>query len=266
MKDTRDLNRTSKTFVRAKWAGGPGAADPARRSRRGLGDPSVASAAARVSVHFDGIEDVFVGLCRRYEVVVGAVAWLTNSAILSALAEPEHVAIVVQKEDFLRPDAGFATYPGQRRETRALYDSLRPFEAEDFKETHPGQQEFHPDYNGAVQDWLFDNKGTYQQGGEAVRCMGYAGDPAGRATPRMHHKFLVFGHKCRDLVMAPSCVVTGSFNLTHNATRSRENVLVVEDRDICHAYLSEWAQLWGMSEPLDWSCPEPSPERMYVGT
>jgi phosphatidylserine/phosphatidylglycerophosphate/cardiolipin synthase-like enzyme len=82
----------------------------------------------------------------------------------------------------------------------------------------------------------------------------------------MHHKFLVFGHRCQNLVMSPGCVVTGSFNLTPNAVRSRENVLLIEDMDICHAYLSEWAQLWSMSEPLDWSSLEPAPEKMYVGT
>lgn len=117
-------------------------------------------------------------MSRRYEVVVGAVAWLTNTSILSALAEPQRVAIVVQKEDFLRPAFSFGSHLGQRRETRALYGRLRPFDAGDFTETYPGQQEAYPDYNGAVQSWLFDNTGIYQQGGEAIRCMGYKGDPA----------------------------------------------------------------------------------------
>lgn len=66
--------------------------------------------------------------------------------------------------------------------------------------------------------------------------------------------------------MSPGCVVTGSLNLAQNAVRGRENVLLVEDMDICHAYLSEWAQHWSISEPLDWSSPEPAPEEMYVGT
>lgn len=96
--------------------------------------------------------------------------------------------------------------------------------------------------------------------------MGYARDTRGHESPLMHHKFLVFGEKHEGLIMRPKCVVTGSFNLTRNAQRSRENVVMIEDTRVCQSFLSEWAQLWGMSEPLDWSSPEPSPSAIDMAT
>jgi phosphatidylserine/phosphatidylglycerophosphate/cardiolipin synthase-like enzyme len=264
--DDRDLNKLSKSFVHEKSARSEDAADPSRSSSRMLRNHSVTSRAATVTTYFDGIEEVFVELSKAHEVVVGAVAWLTNTAILSALEGTRHVAIVVQKEDFLRRDVGFSSYRNQRRDVRSLYDALTPFESWDFTESYPGQQETHPDYNSTAQTWLFDNRGTYRHGGDAVRCLGFSGERKSPATPRMHHKFLIFGHACEGLIMRPSCVVTGSFNLSQNAVRSRENVVRIADGAICQSYLSEWAQLWCMSEPLDWSSPEPSPEATYVGT
>jgi hypothetical protein len=209
-----------------------------------------------VSVHFEQIEDLFVDLAGRYDVVVGAVAWLTNLTILSALSKPAHVAIVVQKEDFLRRDIGVISYPDWKKELHASYKAIHPFNVSDFSETYPGQQEYHPDYNSAVQSWLFNASGEFKAGGESIRCLGYA-RANNQEIPRLHHKFLVFGDRHDSLVMVPRCVVSGSFNLTRNAVRSRENVLVVEDKTICHAFLSEWAQLWCLSEGLDWTSPEP---------
>lgn len=56
MKGGRDLNKTSKTFVRAKWSGSPDAANPVMQHRRTLRNHSVTSAAAKVAVHFDGMK------------------------------------------------------------------------------------------------------------------------------------------------------------------------------------------------------------------
>lgn len=266
MKNIRDLNKLSQKFIREKSPSSIRKSDAKNFSYRALQNHSATSTSAKVTTYFDGIERLFVELSERHEVVVGAVAWLTNTQILSALAKSPRVAITVQKEDFLRKDIGFPNYSQQRLKIRSLYNNLTPFDAGDFTESYPGQQEFHPQYNSTVQSWLFDNRGNYYHGGDAVRCMGFANDPNAHQIPRMHHKFLIFGERDEGLVMWPKCVVTGSFNLSHNAVKSRENVVLIEDTDICQSYLSEWAQLWSMSEPLDWSSPEPSQDEMYVGT
>jgi hypothetical protein len=91
-------------------------------------------------------------------------AWLTNLAILTALATAERAAIVVQKEDFLRRDVGVTSFPKWRDKLHQLYDDLKPFEPEDFVETFPGQQEGDPDFNGAAQSRLFDTSGMYRHG------------------------------------------------------------------------------------------------------
>ena len=49
----------------------------------------------------------------KWPVVIGCVAWLTNSAILKALQGRE-VCIIVQKEDWLRPDSDDWTMERQR--------------------------------------------------------------------------------------------------------------------------------------------------------
>jgi hypothetical protein len=55
-------------------------------------------------------------------------------------------------------------------------------------------------------------------------------------------------------------VWTGSFNLTKNATRSLENVVVIRCPRIALAYYDEWMQVEAISEPLDWAIQWPCPE------
>jgi hypothetical protein len=56
-------------------------------------------------------------------VVVGCVAWLSSRSVLEALARKKAVAIVVQKEDFLRPDLD-QNWTRAGRELRAFYRAL----------------------------------------------------------------------------------------------------------------------------------------------
>src|ERR1700737_4595445 len=58
----------------------------------------------RTKVFFRNIEQKVLSYIKEYPIVVGCVAWFTNENILKALAKKEGVSILVQKEDFLRPD------------------------------------------------------------------------------------------------------------------------------------------------------------------
>ena len=69
-----------------------------------LADPSTRNADGSVEVVFRNIEQRLIDEIRTSKVVMGCVAWLTSGPILDALAEVQGVSIVVQKEDFLRPD------------------------------------------------------------------------------------------------------------------------------------------------------------------
>ena len=67
---------------------------------------SVSSDDDLVQVVFKNLEHVLIELISQHEAAVGCVAWLTHLDILDALARLKSVSIVVQKEDFLRPDMG----------------------------------------------------------------------------------------------------------------------------------------------------------------
>jgi hypothetical protein len=108
---------------------------------------------------------------------------------------------------------------------------------------------------------------------EPVRCVGNYNRQKLSAFPRMHNKFLVF---CRPEFFKrnggfptfdprPYAVWTGSFNLTHNASRSLENALFITDPKIVVAYFREWEQIEATSEPLDWETDWVEPE-WRIGT
>ncbi|WP_160119896.1 phospholipase D-like domain-containing protein [Rhodovarius lipocyclicus] len=198
-----------------------------------------------VACVFRDIEGALVEQISRWPVVIGCVAWLTNPAVLRALSTREAVSLVVQKEDFLRPDAGNWS-AGQ---TRAAYERL------------PGTSR----YNFAgVCDLSFASDDRLPP----VVC---AGVHAQRSAipPRMHHKFFVFGsfdhtRSCNP-TFVPAEVWTGSFNPTVNGTRSLENAVIIRDAEIATAYEAEWANVVTISEPLDWTAEYVDPQ-WRVGT
>src|SRR4051812_8513944 len=90
-----------------------------------LEDFSAMSGDGSVTVYFRNIEEHLVRLIGGAPMVVGCVAWLTSEAILGALARvPYGVSIVVQKEDFLRPDFGVRRIDRWRVALRRMYTSL----------------------------------------------------------------------------------------------------------------------------------------------
>lgn len=183
-------------------------------------------------------------------IVFGAVAWLTDFDLLDALASlPAN--IVVQKEDFLRPDT---PDPIDRKRwkanLRAKYEKIEGL----------GMRYWAP---GALSETNY----LGDPGIEGVRCVGNHNSARKSAFPRMHNKFLVFCEYRQDdeeipdgNVVLPKFVWTGSYNLTKNATDSWENVVIIRDHVIAEAYANEWAQLMVFSEPLDWDTDWVAPE------
>jgi hypothetical protein len=98
--------------------------DGRRDGWRKLADNSSTSADGSVAVHFRDLERHLIGHIRHARMVVGCVAWLTSDTILRALAGvPGGVSIVVQKEDFLRPDIDCRA--SWKADLRRLYDGLK---------------------------------------------------------------------------------------------------------------------------------------------
>jgi len=212
--------------------------------------PMIVSAVSddgNVEVVFRDLPRALIGIIRQYQAAVGCVAWLTHFGILDALARLKSVSIVVQKEDFLRPDMGQRS--DWKNTLRRRYNAL----PEDCRYSHPG----------CVVSQLSTGYDPTLQG---VRCVGNHNQDKHPAFPRAHHKFMVFGDikppasEWEAHSFIPRVVWTGSFNFTVNATNSFENAVILHDPKIVDAFYQEWGHLVALSEPLDWTSRWVAPE------
>ena len=153
-----DINKLGARFYYGEAPSKHGGWEPHYADKH-LRDYSTYSRGGLVEVHFDEIEARIVEGLSRATIAVGAVAWLTNPKILTALAKVERVAIVVQKEDFLRRDAAVTDYPKWRRDLHHLYDKLNGLSMSDMPEAYPGIQEGHPWDDPSVDHWVFNQSG-----------------------------------------------------------------------------------------------------------
>jgi hypothetical protein len=207
------------------------------------------TSSGNVRAVFKNLDKELIPLIERCPLVIGCVAWLTSEPILRALAKTQ-TSIIVQKEDFLRPDIG--ADPGYSRKLRSLYDELR---CDITRDSLPGY----------VHRLSVCGDPTVQP----VRCVGGHNREKKPAFPRAHHKFLVFCSVARspDMheIVIPGAVWTGSFNFTQNSMRSFENAVIIEDTKIAQAYAWEYSQVFALSEPLDWESEWVEPE-YRIGT
>jgi len=208
----------------------------------------------KISVYFRDLESHLIEYIQEADIVLGCVAWLTSEPILKALAHLKGVSIIVQKEDFLRPD--LTHRPNWTRRLRTLYKNL-PDTLDRYS--------IHGTLNGmsCAGDPSID----------PVRCVGNYNSEKKPAFPRSHHKFVLFcellvpseEHDFGDADYIPYAVWTGSFNFTETASRSFENALVLRDPAIVQAFYEEYSQVAALSEPLDWEAEWSEPE-WRIGT
>lgn len=231
--------------------------------------------------YFDNLEWHLIANINDADVVLGCVAWLTNDAILSALAEKKAASIVVQKEDFLRPD--LSHYSNWVERLRSKYAQVKC----DLVSYEVGSSLMgRLNYAGGLEL-------------QPIRCVGNYNSSKKPAFPRSHHKFVLFCrlseeevsyetenyvsdydasgawtgshiegtriHTYVDRTVTPYAVWTGSFNFTQNATQSFENAVVLTDKNIVRAYLEEFAHIYALSEELDWTAQWVEPE-YRIGT
>ena len=213
-------------------------ADTRYISGEGVQQRDYSDASGHVEVVFRGQSDRLIELigdaAQTGGHVLGAVAWLTDKRVLDALSRVS-AAIVVQKEDFLRPDGPGYREADLRRMYRAIQCNLDRYSL-------PGiASELSVCYDPSV---------------AGVRCVGNHNRERKPSWPRMHNKFLVF---CREVrqendhpTLDPYKVWTGSCNLSYTATCSWENAVIIDDKCIANAFAYEWAQIFAFSEPLNW--------------
>ena len=187
----------------------------------------------------------------RYDVLLGAVAWLTDEDIIYELSK-KRTSMLVQKEDFLRPDSR-----GSKDSLRKSYSSLS---------THLSFAEI-PGILNRVQ---YSESCNIQP----IRCVGNANSKKKSAFPRMHNKFLIgcdysmqvgeVEHAEHNFVI-PRAVWTGSYNFSYNARASFENAIITTDDRVARAFAEEWSQIYLLSEELNWSDDWVAPD-YWIGT
>ena len=223
-------------------------------------DYSAKAKNVEIEVIFRNHKNRLLELIRSYPYVLGCVAWLTDFDILSAMADMKYVSIIVQKEDFLRPDLN-----SSNRFVQKLHQAYMRL---------PNDKFHRLSVDGIVSNLSIGDDLTI----DPVRCMGNHNSNKSPAFPRMHNKFLVFTENLSILpdwvehddyddyddpdyilnlpnllgVSDTACVWTGSYNISETATRSLENAVVIHHKIIAQAYFNEWSQIMALSEPLDW--------------
>jgi len=216
------------------------------------------------SPHFDTAEVIFrnqelrlLEIIKDFEngAIFGCVAWLTSTPILQALGKCKNVQILVQKEDFLRPDLEIKSIDKWKKELWQLYNNITCEIERHLFRPPMGNLSFasDPTVNG-------------------IRCVGNHNFEKKPAFPRAHHKFLVFCNVIESegsIEYLPIGLWTGSFNFTKNATNSFENVIYFTDEsgnnEIINAFLKEHHQIFALSEPLNWEEDWTTPE-FRIGT
>lgn len=212
------------------------------------------------SIKTDEVEVIFKKIKQRLideingaDIIVGCVAWLTDFDILDSLSK-KSVSIILQKEDFLRPDITSSSM--WKSMLKQKYDSVN-------KNTINRQE---------IPGILNIMSTSSDPSIDCLRCVGNHNSDKKPAFPRMHNKFLIF---CKHIPnkenpshfgnIVPVKVWTGSFNFTKNAGMSLENAVIINNKKICEAYLNEYSQIAALSEPLDWDSEWIAPE-WRIGT
>jgi hypothetical protein len=220
---------------------------PSENCKEPQNDYSISAQDGKMCVYFKDLEKHLISHIEKAGIIIGCVAWLTNENIIMALAQKD-VSLIVQKEDFLRPDIGECNNYYAR-----LHRNYSFLKCDIDKYYMPGR--------------LGEMSYCGDPSVDPIRCVGNHNSEKNPAFPRMHNKFLVFceresGETEEGDYKPPKAygVWTGSFNLTKCATHSFENAVYIENEEIAEAYAREHSQIFVFSEPLDWKTQWMEPE------
>ena len=191
----------------------------------------------QIEIVFKNIKQRVIKFIRQYDHIVGCVAWLTDMDILAELAKKKEVSLLVQKEDFLRPE-------GKSNQT-ALQNAYDELKADGFIMAL---------FNAPIST----HGSAYM---EAIRCVGNHNSCKTQVKPRMHNKFLIGIKKIpKAPFFRPTAVLTGSYNFTKGSEYSFENAVVMPNRRVAEAYMREYQQIYLFSEKLNWESEWCEPE------
>ena len=187
-----------------------------------------------ITVYFRNLKKELLEQIKKYDMILGAVAWITDYEILEELAKKKTL-LVIQKEDFLRPDMKSNLSDNDKSILHKLYSSFNDFDGTEVA-TGPFFQDLTDKYKRIP----------------PILCYGFYNKEKMFMTPRMHNKFLTFLKKEGELYY-PKAVWTGSLNLTQLSLHSLENAVFIHDERIADAYAEEMQLLYLNGEPLNWN-------------
>jgi len=199
---------------------------------------SVKVAQTDVTVISGNCLPALLGFLKGADAVLGAVAWVRNYQVLSALLKRPAV-MLVQKEEYWKM--------GARKE-----EKIRSAYIEALHNPSGIKTRYLP--LGAKPLVTKSDLDLPRFG-----CIGYG--PSVSYRPLMHNKFIIAA-RLKDEQLTPYAVWTGSFNFSQIATTSLENAVIIESAKAARAYLAEWVRLLAMAEPLNWKNPNPQVGRL----
>lgn len=206
-----------------------------------------------IEVYFKNIEYQIINKIKKYDSVIGCIAWLTNKNILKALSKKKLVSIIVQEEDFLRPDINFNGIKQKfKNKMFKLYEKIN-------------KKNYISLCNCGI---------SYCSNGElecGIRRMGMINENKVPAFPRMHNKFIICfnsdGDRFDTCEKLNGEVLTGSYNYTENSNNSLENVVCIKSDKIVEKYYYQYAEIALLSVPLDWDSEwEPDVSELRYGS
>lgn len=210
-----------------------------------------------IKVLFDGIEEEVCDQIADCEVVVGCGYKLTNSNIITALMDKKATCIVLDKKSVL--------------EKRKFYENLNSkLTAYAFSPSRIDSPYFFVPLK--FKDKEQKNDHSIRMFGLSVKpyedeFTGEYGSQKAKRHPLFHHKFLVFCRLDEFGHVWANSVLTGSYNFTENANYSRENAILIEDKNIATGFLSEWQRCVVLSESFNHFCEDDiSPEFISEGS
>ena len=187
-----------------------------------------------IDVFFRNIKERLLCCISQADAIIGAVAWITDLDILTSLSE-KPTLLVIQKEDFLRPDLVGRLSKEAKDKLLRSYQRFKSFNGKKIA-CGPFAEGKEEEYNSL----------------DPILCFGNCWPPEAFRLPKMHNKFIVFLKEV-DGLYYPSAVWTGSYNFTRQSMYSLENALLIKDMCIATSYACEAQMIYLMGEPLDWS-------------
>ncbi len=199
--------------------------------------PPGGSGDANINVSFFDNEELIIKEINKYNAVLGCSPWITNNKIIKALADLEFGTCIVTDKNSMN------------NYIKDYLDKFNSIKTLDF------------DISQLPNNSYFDGNEIPGKNTSSIRVFGKLKEGI---TPLLHYKFLILCRIDEDGKINPKSVITGSFNLSSNASNSRELLLTLKNPKAVRCFYYEWAKAFLLSENINsFSKEEINPEFLH---